>query len=253
MKNQYFGDKRDFIKYSLIADVLKHHPELSTFAFIPMLTKDDSTNEGNVRKYRCESRDEGVHKFLLENQKNKSIKLWRGFFGNKYPDRSYMVGNLDETPAQNSKAQYFEHYKRQDYFAGITKWKTNSALVFIDADIGIQPVNNRTWGRIINKPEKAEKYILRSEIELLANHISDSVLMIYQHLQNDKRKHKDQAEEKLTVLSGFFGGNASSVRCNDVQYLFASRDSSHQRAINVTLERHASTNKMTFEHKLATP
>jgi len=240
MKNQYFGDKRDFIKYSLIVDVLGHRPEMGTFVFVPMLTKDDPTNEGNVRHYECGSRDGRVFEFLQADQEKKDIRNWRTFFdGTHFPNIKY-INDLDEAP--------FTHENRENYFQRVPLQDINNALVFIDPDIGIQPENKRTWGRIVNHPEKAEKYILKSDIKRLAKSIPDSTaLMVYQHLQRNRHRHKAQAEEKLGVLSEFFGDNASSVRCSDVQYLFASKSTSVQQAIDTTLKEHASRNEMTFE------
>lgn len=247
MKNQYFGDKRDFIKYSLIVDVLDHHPKLSAFAFVPMLTKNDSTKQGNVRGYPRKPGNEGVYKFLKDPE-NKSIKCWRDFFRVKYPDRCYIIGDLDETPEQNPKAKYFEHHVRQDYFTTVTNWniKTN-ALVLIDPDIGIQPKDKQYWRRIANNPERAEKYLLKNDIELLAKYVPNSALMIYQHLQNNRHRHEAQAKEKLQLLSGVFDEKVSSVRCDAVQYLFASKNTLLQQAINTTLQNSAPLNGMTFE------
>jgi len=240
MKNQYYGDKRDFIKYSLIVDVLKKPSELSTFAFIPMLTKPDKTKEGNVRAYECGERDKKVYEFLRATQDNKDIKNWRDFFNKaNFPNLKY-IHKLDDV--------LFSHQERYRYFQKATNLDIkDNALVFLDPDIGIQPENAQTWQRIRNHPEKAEKYVLQCDVKLISECVKNSVLMIYQHLQRNRKKHKTQAEEKLRALSVFFGVNASSVRCDDVQYIFASHNDSLQQKINNTLKIHASDNGMTFE------
>jgi len=50
MKNQYFGDKRDFFKYDLSIELCERIP-LKQFTFIPMLTENDGTKEGIGRTY----------------------------------------------------------------------------------------------------------------------------------------------------------------------------------------------------------
>src|SRR5687768_13727041 len=47
MKNQYFANGRDLFKYDLLLDVLAGVPELRRLTFIPMLTPNDASSEGN--------------------------------------------------------------------------------------------------------------------------------------------------------------------------------------------------------------
>ena len=55
MKNQYFGDRRDLIKYNLLADLAGCLPE-SRVVFIPMLTPNDDSGEGRLTGYRRDER-----------------------------------------------------------------------------------------------------------------------------------------------------------------------------------------------------
>ena len=57
MKNQYFADQRDFLKYDLLVEVVENTPGICRLTNIPMLTPNDDTGEGDVLSY-----DEGTRR-----------------------------------------------------------------------------------------------------------------------------------------------------------------------------------------------
>jgi len=63
MKNQYFGDRRDFCKYELLLDLVACHGREPP-ALIPMLTPNDGSGEGNITGYECGNRRALVYTFL---------------------------------------------------------------------------------------------------------------------------------------------------------------------------------------------
>src|ERR1700679_1621877 len=52
MKNQYFGDARDLFKYDLLLELVAIQGGRQ-LVFIPMLTPNDGTAEGNLTGYKC--------------------------------------------------------------------------------------------------------------------------------------------------------------------------------------------------------
>jgi hypothetical protein len=74
MKNQYFGDKRDFFKYNLLLDLLECL-DLATLTFIPMLTPDYGTNEGHFKSYKCKDRRRLKFRISFLILQNKGARL----------------------------------------------------------------------------------------------------------------------------------------------------------------------------------
>lgn len=44
MKDQFFADQRDFLKYDLLLEILQKTPSLARLTFVPMLTPDDGSD-----------------------------------------------------------------------------------------------------------------------------------------------------------------------------------------------------------------
>ena len=51
MKNQYFGDKRDYFKWNLILALTETQGSNKSLVYLPMLTPHDSTQEGRFTVY----------------------------------------------------------------------------------------------------------------------------------------------------------------------------------------------------------
>ena len=67
VKNQYFGDKRDLFKYDIIARIITTESFfLRQFLFIPMLTPNDSSWDGElkVRHEMDELRNNGTVEYM---------------------------------------------------------------------------------------------------------------------------------------------------------------------------------------------
>src|SRR5438105_4449221 len=108
MKNQYFADRRDLLKYELLLDLATYgrsspHHLLSLL----MLTPDDDTSEGSVKAYEQGLRRHELHKFLRDclAAGTRKVSLLRNFFRE--------VG-LDYLP--HSDHEYFYDEGRSSYF-----------------------------------------------------------------------------------------------------------------------------------------
>lgn len=51
MKNQYFGDRRDYLKFDLVIHLVENLPGIERFSYVAMLTGDDSTSDGQITSY----------------------------------------------------------------------------------------------------------------------------------------------------------------------------------------------------------
>lgn len=52
MKNQYFGDKRDYFKYDVLERLAADVPEIQQLTCVWMLTPPDTTGQGKVPSSR---------------------------------------------------------------------------------------------------------------------------------------------------------------------------------------------------------
>ena len=64
MKNQYFADKRDFLKYDLLLELFDALPEINLLTSILMLTENDQTREGKFKQYPVGGGRKYLHAFL---------------------------------------------------------------------------------------------------------------------------------------------------------------------------------------------
>ena len=125
MKNQYFGDRRDYLKYSLIRAL---GCELSV-AVCWLLTDDDQSKEGGKTDYLCQpdkwrKYDPPVYDFLR---------------GHVRPEER-RVDVLEKSKLLGDKCRFFsckvpsDGLGRFDYFEEFIKFADGAGLVFFDPD-----------------------------------------------------------------------------------------------------------------------
>jgi hypothetical protein len=155
MRNQYFGDERDYHKYSLLLDLAVGYSQLTN---VIMLTPDDSTGEGRKRNYPAGERPD-LHEFLQTSSGVGALRTFfrgRGFSYHHY-DRPF---TLD----------------RERYFSAISSGWLRDAVVFLDPDTGME--DNRAYAR----RSGPTKYVFYDEVAALWSRMKDSCLVVYQHL-----------------------------------------------------------------------
>ena len=186
MKNQYFGDNKDLLKYDLVLMIMQAGL-VEHFTFVPMLTEPDGTNHGGKadRSYaRAGTENKELVNFLDECIKGgqKNIEQMVGFF-QRYGIKMTIYYGEDG---------YFSHWKRQSYFAGIESGLSKS-LILVDPDNGLE----------VKRP--GEKHVLYSEIkELYERMDEDSILMVYQYFPRAPRQQylNDRMQELKERVSG---------------------------------------------------
>ncbi len=189
MKNQYFGDNRDLFKYDLIYRII-NDSLVKHFTFIPMLTKDDGTEQGGERdrsKAKAGRRNCELVRFLNQfgDKDKRDIKQLKGFFG-----KLVKIDKGDE---------YFSHEQREEYFKRIENDLPSKSLIFVDPDIGLQVKRTR------------DKHIKYSEVKSIYKHMDNSsILMIFQFIPREVReayfsrisgKLKEEAEDSPIYIS----------------------------------------------------
>lgn len=223
---RYFGDSRDYFKYDLIAFVLQDM-EIENYVFVPMLTKDRGGNEGNRRPQHVCGKSKDLMSFI-ERCGSKDLNHWETWLKKKSVKSYKTVQPVNET--------YFEHAQRTEYWGKFTPLlKQNSTLIFIDPDTGLETGTPRYLERM-----GREKYILNGETKHLYEHLGpSSILMIYQHLQRNRNKHKDSVDKKLSqILSATGGSLACAYREDDLAFIFMAKDDSLFSNLYETFEKY---------------
>lgn len=182
MKNQYFGDVRDYLKYSLLRTLGR---ELSV-AVCWLLTPDDSSTGGGMTRYLCDpdrwrGYDPQVFDFLHKQVIERQIRC---------------ICVLEQSELLGSNTRYFSECVPDDglgrckYLDKFMEYAHGAGLVFFDPDTGIEPPSN-----------KGSKYVHWHELARTFRH--GHSLLVYQHTW---RKPHDEfvrcRAEELRQLGG---------------------------------------------------
>lgn len=143
MKNQYFGDKRDLFKYDIITRIMATKSFLlKQFLFIPMLTPNDSTWEGELRDFKKTDpgfNNENLRKNYLNPAHNIS-KEQRDF---RKIAKYFSDEKIDLEIYHNKDEKYFTEGRREKYFNNITDdYFQKASLIFLDPDKGMEIKNS---------------------------------------------------------------------------------------------------------------
>lgn len=207
---KYFGDSRDYFKYDLITHLLKKGV-VSNYVFVPMLTNPKVDGEGNKKPKHIEGKSTELLSFI-DRCDSKDLEHWEIWL--KPHVESYVtVHPVNEV--------FFEDDARNKYWESFEAvLKTKNALIFVDPDTGLEtgkPSYLRKMGR--------EKYILNKEFAKLSQLLDgSSVLMIYQHLPNNKHNHEESVNKKIKQAIEASGcPSVLAYREDDLAFLFIAK------------------------------
>ena len=148
MKNQYFGDRRDYLKYSLLRTL---GIELSVVVCWLLTDDNPCTGEGGKIDYLCKPDewrkcDPPVYDFLR---------------GHVRPEER-RVDVLEKSKLLGDKCRFFsckvprDGLGRFDYFEEFIKFANSADLVFFDPDIGIEPPSGGQGSAMLRWHELAQ-------------------------------------------------------------------------------------------------
>jgi hypothetical protein len=207
---KYFGDSRDYFKYDLITSILEEI-EVENYVFIPMLTNHRIDMEGNKRPKKDDGKSANLLSFIGSCE-SKSLNHWETWL-------SGFVENYKTLKPVNGT--FFNDDNRYGYWDSFSTYlKEKNALIFLDPDTGLES-GKKSY--LLKKGR--EKYILNHEIDMLHNHLdTSSIMMIYQHLPNNKHIHEQAVSKKLTQLKASNAPFVCSYREDDLAFLFMVKD-----------------------------
>lgn len=171
LKNQYFGDRRDFFKYDLALSFIEQIDCLNSFAFIPMLTKNDSSKDGNVTQYdgsRRKDLETFLRSCLLTSNRNITNL------------RTFMDGQEGINYLPYNETEFFSHQGRRKYFDGIDPSFLSNSVVLFDPDNGFEIKSMRNGN--------GHKYLKFEELSKIFGKTSNALVLVYQHIPRVQRK-----------------------------------------------------------------
>lgn len=234
MKNQYFADRRDFVKYELLLDLVELRPARRKLTFIPMLTEADDTNEGSVTRYDLGNRRSPLFHFL-----QGALRAERRDIRQLHP----FMEHLGVEFYLHSDGEYFQHDRRDDYFAQVQGEKLASPVVFFDPDIGLE-----TGSQSYMRGQGFEKYLLYDDVRSVVDRApDDAIIVLYQHLQRDKTKVLADLTKKCGRLVTILDlSSIGYIKDHDVAFLAFSKSESLHCQTLAMLEKHSHIHGLQF-------
>ncbi len=219
MKNQYFGDIRDLFKYDLIQYLITNISFLNNLYFIPLLTEDDSSSEGNITNYKraiAGYLNNDLISFLRDKRLNdRRVAVMEEYF-NKFKIDNYIVPEL------------FYHKNRQAYFRDLTSQIQDSSLVFFDPDNGLEVKHNN------------EKHVLFSEVESIYSSIGENtIIMIYQHFPRVRRDL--YIKERLVQLVSNFNPYVTYLSDMNIVFFLVAKSNVHYEELSEIVSKYNDT------------
>lgn len=224
MKNQYFGDINDYLKYGLLRAIIRASGLRTLVAW--MQTPDDPGTDGRFISYLEDSAKWAHHdpelfrhlKEMLAHGAPRHVGLIER--SPLLPDAKY----CSETVPDSAEA-------RAAWFQSLLKQSRGRELVFLDPDNGLE-VKSRPYGR-----KNSSKYLFWREV--VALWASGMSLLIYQHFTREKRTHF--IGRKLVELDHAAPNSLLEAFCTPRVVFFMALQPSHQRfhsAIVDAVQRH---------------
>jgi hypothetical protein len=232
VKNQYFGDRRDLFKYDLLLDLVEAHGA-GRLTFIPMLTPPDNSGQGRLSQSDCRNRRPVLYEFLQASVASGQRDIRRV--------REIMrIFGVDIMPFRDDV--WFVPEQRADYFKALPSEYLTRSVVFFDPDIGLE-----TGTASYTRSRGPEKYLFYSELKDVWARVSiDSVVVVYQHLQNDATKRVFDVERRVRDLRRCLGAPVWAVQWNDVAFVVVAREGVMAGEIRTALQRHAQRHTVAF-------
>lgn len=218
VKNQFFGDKRDYFKYSLLEHLLSGITELTQLTCAWMLTTPSANSHGNLSLVPCRGYEE-LATFLTEARHagRRDVREIARYYSSRCRFNSY--GDDPALPFG---------FERKTYFNDIPADLFQSALLFVDPDNGMEPATGAKAAHLTY--EEA-----RSLFSRLTGH---SIFVVYQHLP--RRRPDDYWPEVAQRLTRALGARAFYVAERNAALYLVPKPPVEAEHLHAVLSRYAS-------------
>ena len=194
MKNQYFGDERDYKKYGILRILQKTFPE-DKIAICWMLTPDDGSSDGRKIGYlNNKKKERNCDPELFEF-------LYKAIILNKFRNVEIVKELFQEDSVVFFNDKFSDDMKiREQYFIDLKQATIGCKLIFFDPDTGI------ATAKMEKDKKKSTKHIFLNEIRNFCN--VDKSVLIYQHFPHHIKR---TTFVNNTVETLFKNTNASEI------------------------------------------
>ncbi|MDP9253262.1 MAG: hypothetical protein M3O80_09680, partial [Chloroflexota bacterium] len=164
MKNQYFGDRRDYFKYDVLERLATDLADVDRLTCLWMLTRPDSSGQGRVP-------------FVPDPE----LPELTAFFGERLDSedaarrrvtemRTYFEGRPFRFISYRDDRDDFDSITRSEYFAYVPDEALQHAVVFFDPDNGMEP------------RRATERHLRFQELESILTRMDEtSVAVVFQY------------------------------------------------------------------------
>lgn len=205
MKNQYFGDVNDYVKYGLLRRLCEGSGLRLGVAW--WLTPDDGRGDGSVRDYvsapgRWARHDPGLYALMQRAQEDRDVRNAEAW--GVLPGAVFHHAELGAGAAA-----------RAAYVRGARASLARTDLVFMDPDNGLEVPSVDVRGR------GGEKYVAWDEVETFYR--AGHSVVVYQHFPREKRA--PYVARRLELLRARTGASwVGAAWTGRVVYLVAARE-----------------------------
>jgi len=174
MKNQYFGDSRDFYKYDLLLKLMGCGLGFEQLVMGWWLTPDDQSTDGEIRDYELGSRDKKLHDWLQaqHHRPHRDVRRLAEYPAVAQAPWTYspVLDVVPDDPA--ARAAYVDQ---------VVALSSLPSLVFLDPDNGMMTRSA--------SPGLRCKYVDYPEVARIVESIhEESALLVFQYLPRMKRE-----------------------------------------------------------------
>jgi len=168
MKNQYFGDKRDYFKYRLLEALTLGIPGLKQLTCLWMLTRPIENNDGR-KPFVADPADSRLAAFLVRCRAREvhDIRVMQKYF----QSTGCRFFSFRDQPKD-----YFSRENRSEYFRVVPDAALQRSLVFFDPDNGLEPDGGASSAHL--RYQELAQVFSRMD--------THSVAVVYQHLPRIK-------------------------------------------------------------------
>lgn len=163
MRDQFFLDARDYLKYALLEDLAKG-PPLRRLVCFWMLRPDQANTHGS-RLPQIEPGRPSLNEFFARSPRPRLPDVRDYFCAQGISCASY----------GDSPNLYFDRRRHPTYFQALPDRSLQQAIVFLDPDNGLAPTKSCSNGHVMYD----------EVLSLFCRMGEDSALVIYQHLPRE--------------------------------------------------------------------
>ena len=230
MNPQFFGDRHDLFKYDLIfTNMDRMRYDLSSFTFIPMLTKNRLPKTNDIAGADNHQLREVFNTLFGDGAALGYFEGIRHYF----ISGGFRIKIFDEP---------FSHSHRKEYFDNVRVQFPTNSLIFLDPDTGLKEDGTQ------------EKHLRYTELTDLYKELDpSSILMVYQHHNRYRTKDQNFSESIADNVEQNIGERPVYIDNNSIMFLFLAKNTQLQEKLEGILNDYKKKYPGSFNTKIQLP